>query len=729
MKSSFYFILFLSVLGVSNFSSSLGQNPKTIDSLKIILKSSIEDTSKFTLLIDLASEHLKIDANASVKYSIEALELAKKLNFDDGFSRGNGMLGVAYTNLGKFNEAVKALEEGLNYAIKIKDKAAQARIYNSLANVNYYQSDFDKSLLNHQHSLKLKKELGDMKGVAYSYNNISYNYYAQGKYAEMIAIATKALNILEEEKDSAFIAETFNSIGAGYFGMGNYPEAMKNFFKSINIREKRGDKHGAAACYLNIGSIYQNQKNYPGSIKYFNQALKIYEEVGDSNNIGTIYYSLGTTYMYEGNYSEALKYNLLALEMKKKTGDKSVLALTYSNIGEVYYLLGQYQKSLDYHFEGLKIKNDIGEKQSIAMSLTGIGKVYTKLKNFKESKINLDEALKISIDIGSKEVQKTTYEALTELYEAQYDFKTALINYKLFSVAKDSLINDDNNKRIAELNTKFETEKKNNENVILKQDNLIKDKQNQQQQQTRNIVLIASCLIISLLIFGFYNFYNRRKISFTRTVERVNNKALRSQMNPHFMFNALQSIQSFLMVNNSQDANTYLIKFSKLMRLVLENSQHQEVSIAEDKEALELYMQLEGIRLKHPFKYNFKVDEGIDVNSTMIPPLILQPFVENAIWHGLQYKEGPGRININITKKGEELHCTVEDDGIGRDLSKKVEKPMLLKKESLGMKLTEERLKIINELKKFKSEFRIVDLTSADNKPNGTRVELSIPLS
>jgi len=138
--------------------------------------------------------------------------------------------------------------------------------------------------------------------------------------------------------------------------------------------------------------------------------------------------------------------------------------------------------------------------------------------------------------------------------------------------------------------------------------------------------------------------------------------------------------------------------------------------------------------LPHPFTYQFHIDESVDVESDCLPPLILQPFVENAIWHGLQYKPEAGHINIFISKKDNALYATVEDNGVGRDTSKQVAQPMLpmnigMKKESLGMKLTEERLKVLNEVKKFKARFTVTDLFTKDNQPAGTKVELSLPLA
>jgi sensor histidine kinase YesM len=201
-------------------------------------------------------------------------------------------------------------------------------------------------------------------------------------------------------------------------------------------------------------------------------------------------------------------------------------------------------------------------------------------------------------------------------------------------------------------------------------------------------------------------------------VSETEMKALRSQMNPHFIFNALQSIQTFLMNHKPEEANVYLLKFSKLMRLVLENSEYPEVPVKEDVQALELYMQLESIRLRHPFTYQINIDSTIDPESDTILPLILQPFVENAIWHGLQYKPVAGHIDISLSKKGNILYASVTDNGVGRTA----------KHESLGIKLTQDRLNTLNETRHVDANFTITDLFDEQQQPAGTKVELSLPL-
>jgi two-component sensor histidine kinase len=250
--------------------------------------------------------------------------------------------------------------------------------------------------------------------------------------------------------------------------------------------------------------------------------------------------------------------------------------------------------------------------------------------------------------------------------------------------------------------------------------------------------ILAVAGVIALSSIFIFNFYKRkryavqkqRETTLSLKVSETEMKALWSQMNPHFLFNALSSIQSFLMSNQPEDANNYLLKFKELVRRVLENSMLKEITLQDDLKTLELYMELENIRLDYPFTFQFHIGDKIDPEQVLIPPLILQPFVENAIWHGLQPKaDAGGYICISIQQNDNNLLCIVEDNGVGRGNSKSKEKLTTFKKDSLGIKLTEERLKIINKQRNTKAYFNIIDLFTNENKPCGTRVELVLPLN
>jgi len=207
--------------------------------------------------------------------------------------------------------------------------------------------------------------------------------------------------------------------------------------------------------------------------------------------------------------------------------------------------------------------------------------------------------------------------------------------------------------------------------------------------------------------------------------------ALLAQMNPHFLFNSLNSIDSYIIRNESKKASEYLNNFARLMRLILQNSRSNYISLKDELEALELYMQMESLRFKNKFCYSIAVDNDVDTSSVVIPPMLIQPYVENAIWHGLMHRSNgsEGLVKISISKKEEDLQCVIEDNGIGRTKAEeiKAQKPTNHKR-SMGMQITQDRIEIINKLYNMNASVEIHDLTDADGNAKGTKVELTIPV-
>ncbi|HNP99012.1 MAG TPA: histidine kinase [Bacteroidia bacterium] len=250
--------------------------------------------------------------------------------------------------------------------------------------------------------------------------------------------------------------------------------------------------------------------------------------------------------------------------------------------------------------------------------------------------------------------------------------------------------------------------------------------------------MIFWSLLPVVIAFSFIMFviYRMRREAVIRSKEaeykqhtaEVEMKALRAQMNPHFIFNALNSIYVFIQQKDNAQATDYLLKFSKLIRLVLENSMHKEVSLKEDIEALELYMQLEQLRIRNGFDYVFNVESGLDTESVYVPPLILQPFIENSIWHGFNTKPEKGVIQIHIRKQKDRLHIVVEDNGVESAEKTSETDSKSGKKRSLGMALTRERLQLLNTNEKREAEIFVSDLRTPSGVYQGKHVELVLPL-
>jgi LytS/YehU family sensor histidine kinase len=225
----------------------------------------------------------------------------------------------------------------------------------------------------------------------------------------------------------------------------------------------------------------------------------------------------------------------------------------------------------------------------------------------------------------------------------------------------------------------------------------------------------------------------KREAEFRARVSDTEMKALRSQMNPHFIFNSLNSIDDYISRSDIPKASEYLVKFAGIMRMILEYSEQKEISLADDLKALELYIQLEALRLRDKFSYEIIIGDGIDSENTRVPPLMLQPFVENSIWHGLTRKEGEGKLSIQVYRQDEMIKYSVEDNGIGRARAAGLGGAdgrgglagvaAAAGKKSMGIKITGERIALINQTRNAGAAMRLSDLEQ------GTRVEVWLPLA
>ncbi len=223
----------------------------------------------------------------------------------------------------------------------------------------------------------------------------------------------------------------------------------------------------------------------------------------------------------------------------------------------------------------------------------------------------------------------------------------------------------------------------------------------------------------------------RLKSEYEKKLANVEMSALLAQMNPHFLFNSLNSIDSYIIRNESKKASEYLNNFARLMRLILQNSRSNYINLKDELEALDLYMQMESLRFKNKFNYSIAVDENVETSSIVIPPMLIQPYVENAIWHGLMHKTNgtEGLVKINISKNADDLLCVIEDNGIGRKKATELkEQKQKNHKRSMGMQITQDRIEIINKLYNMNASINIYDMEDELGNAKGTKVELIIPV-
>jgi two-component sensor histidine kinase len=350
---------------------------------------------------------------------------------------------------------------------------------------------------------------------------------------------------------------------------------------------------------------------------------------------------------------------------------------------------------------------------------TSLGFYYLKINRLKEARTNFEEAVKIAEQWQNWYALSEGYSGLSQIAERSGQTQEAFKYYKLHIAARDSLYNEENTRKLTqvEMNHEF-SEKQALVKAAQDRELALRDARSQQQRLIFAAVLLG---LLGAVAFGFYTYRQRQERRRTE-LELAN---LRAQINPHFIFNCLNSIYRYTKERDTDTAAKYLQKFSSLLRLVLENSRSEKITLARDLEALQLYVDIEALRFKEKLQFSLEMDPEIDPTFLQIPGMLIQPHVENAIWHGLMHRESGGRITVRLKQTAENLlRIEVEDNGIGRAAAAELESKSALTKKSLGQKITAERLKSTGKL----AHVETIDLSDANGGAAGTKVVMEIQL-
>tara|TARA_R110002051_G_scaffold267030_1_gene327020 strand:- start:26648 stop:28417 length:1770 start_codon:yes stop_codon:yes gene_type:complete len=497
------------------------------------------------------------------------------------------------------------------------------------------------------------------------------------------------------------------------YSYSNPFKALECYHKALSIIEKNKKLIDYKVGILgNIATIYYEQEEYLKALSIFKDLLQNSKtiELRSLANIANIYGSLQKQDSAIYYYKEALKHPQLAENVMYE-------ANLWSNISLMY----QQNNSLQEAIEAIEKSLDLIDAHNIEFvrptAYTNAAMVYLAQKDYSNARKYALEALQFSENSGNLFMQKSAWGTLADVYEAEHDDSKSLEAYKKYTVYKDSLNNQNRRVEINRQQMEFDFEKKEAlGKVEIKRLSTIKQ---------ATLIGAIGLLLVSFIGFMMYKrkqdaVSKQKEAEFNVLVSDTELKALRAQMNPHFVFNSLNSIGDYILKNDTDKAQEYLIQFAQLMRMVLENSEQKEIVLSEELKFIELYLQVESKRLPNRFTYTITVMDGLETENILIPPLLLQPFIENSIWHGFNSIATTGQILIVIKKENDMLLCSIEDNGIGRN-SKTSENSQ---KKSFGIAITENRLNILNQKKKSKGKLRITDTKNH----SGTYVEVSLPL-
>jgi tetratricopeptide (TPR) repeat protein len=554
------------------------------------------------------------------------------------------------------------------------DKSNSEAHYESvMAEVHYYRQDYEQSMQSYRKALQLFLSVGDLSRLAVLYNNI----------------------------------------GLLSFYKANYDSALVAYKASLELELRDNNKEGIAQSYQNLGLIYGKWERYEQVMEYYGMALNLYKELGNSSAIADMHNNMAVIAVRQEDHSTAMLHYKKAYEVYKTEGNDVGIATVSSNLGNLFNKQGHYSRANIYFQRALDAFIKLDDKKSLVHTYSMMANMYLNQDQMDKAVKHFELAEECNASIGLKDVKADNLKDLYKAYFEMGNYKQANVILEQYYTLRDSIFDDQKYERLIELEKKYHAEKSQKELTLLKS--------KEQKQQFILWGMSAFFLLCALMTFIWLYVM---KIKERQKYAIMEHKVLRTQMNPHFIFNSLSALQCIIMENNQEEAIDFLSEFSTLMRQVLYYASEEQISLNKEREILEQYLRIQSKRFDPKINYHIEFDPLLNGDKVAVPPMLTQPFIENALEHGELNKYGNGTIDVRLRHIDQQLEIVVEDNGVG--INKAASSKMGRKHKSVAMKRTRERLALINgDHKKQAVSLKITDLSSEGK--HGTRVVFHIP--
>lgn len=571
--------------------------------------------------------------------------------------------------------------------------------------------------------------------LAEGYITLADFNFKMGEYTSTISHAGRALDLYLSLQQIDKVLLAYHLKGDAYVKIGELQQARQNYEQGIVLAEGAKKQEQSIALRFKLADLKLAEKELAEAERLFKSLKKEAELVKNIKLIGEIDFKLGEIYAQQGNLTQANQFYDYSNYNAVQTNNTALINLTNGKLVENSFTIteGSSPKILtSLNTASLFFQTTYDTAAWITNTSQKVD-YFIKTGQLKDAESSLRQNYRLAEEKGDLEAQLKASRQLYDLYrnenrmvEAQIAFKNAnLLSEKLRSFQRENGSQSQQNqlafKTIEKQIDNLQRERDLDQQTILlleKEKNLNTDELAQQ----RLLLYVLGGIV---LIFAGVSVYVYKNI---KAKKRAHNllylKSLRAQMNPHFIFNSLNSVNNYIAKSDARAANKYLAKFSKLMRQVLEHSQVEFITLAQEITLLQIYIELEHERFKDQFEYRFEVDESIAIDTVQIPPMLIQPFIENAIWHGLRYREEGGLLELSFKKVNQRIEIIIRDNGIGRSKSFALKTVNQLKHQSTGMKNVESRTEVIQAVFKAKIKHEIIDLPAE----SGTEVRIKIEL-
>jgi len=667
------------------------------------------DTQQINTLNRISKASLGVQADTSLRYASEAFRKAEAIQYKQGM--GDALLNEAKINIGKGRLA--AADILLQRAI---------RLFEATDNL-------------------------DMAGSGYL--NLGISQAAGNNFSQAIESYKKADMYFRQVNDSGRSGYILTLRGLAYKNNGDYEKAFESWNDALKVRRKNNDHIGVLYSLSNMGILFEEVGDYKSAIDYFLQTV----DYAKKNKVPWSPYDdkLAEAYAHLRQYDSALYFIRQTLinchiPMADSSLKKPTTADADVMIGQMYLIQNKYPEALEKLFQWKSNQNRLDVNSYVGESYLGLSKYDMAIKYGRKLMGKAQQA-------NSNAYVRDATTLLWKAYDREKRVDSAYTYFRRYTAMKDSVTSYNFVRQMAVFSETTLSEKKDLKQKKENEEREISYKQKLDRESSIRKMLIIS--ISALLLIGFIIVTNitlrrknenleRERLKNTLNMQQLENEkehaklqhratdlemqALRSQMNPHFIFNSLNSINRFILQNNKLSASEYLTKFSKLVRLILQNSQASLISLESELESLKLYLDLEALRFDYRFGYKISITSGLDIDILKIPPLIIQPYVENAIWHGLMPKEEKGQLDIEVSQENDHLFIRISDDGVGRKQSAAFGSKNTTLHKSMGLRITADRIAMVQRSSMKESSVIINDMMNPDGTPAGTEVTIKIPV-
>ncbi|HSZ32334.1 MAG TPA: histidine kinase [Puia sp.] len=510
---------------------------------------------------------------------------------------------------------------------------------------------------------------------------------------------------------------------------GDLEASTKAYFKAADLAKACGARRLESVSLNNIGDNFAMLKNFDKSRQYALEAIEINSSIKAWRGVALNYELLSRCDLEQGLYAEA-KMNLdKGMPFAVQTNENYVLSQFYLGYGKFYAVTNENDSANYYFDKAIASARETPDIRNEFQAYLAEAR-YKKHITGREKTMLLRKALQLADQTHFAEGKSKAAEQLSTAYYELKNLDSSMFYYKLYRTTSDSLFSENNRRNVIVNESEWTIKKKELEN------NTLIELTNAQKRQIafKDILLFLTGIGFMLAIFItflLYKSFQAKKLKddsqYKQKIAETEMQALQAQMNPHFFFNSLNSIENFIMQNEKKLASDYLNKFARFIRSILDSSYTDLIELNKDIESLQLYIDLEQLRFNNKFSYCCQVDPLIVQGDYHVPALLVQPFLENAINHGIGPSERTDlKICVKVKLINNMIHYIIQDNGIGRDQSKiynQLNKPF---HKSVGMKLTQDRINIFNRDSGSSSNVKIIDLFDDENEPAGTRIEFAI---